>query len=91
MNTFMNVQSFLFTNIHELFKTVHDHTWTHLKFDMEVIRNHQTIMEKAKFILLWPWKINRDHLSTTLNHEIKTPQATVKTLKDGQTYGLTTK
>ena len=47
-NTCMNVHSFLFTNIHELFITVHDHTWTHLRFGMEVIRNHQTIMETAK-------------------------------------------
>ena len=54
MNTFMNVYSFLFTNIHELglFITVHDHfTGTHLRFGMEVIRNHLAIMETAKFIL----------------------------------------
>ena len=59
MNTCMNAHSFLFTNIHELFITVHDHTWTHMRFGMEVIRNHQTIMVTAKFFLwapspLWP-------------------------------------
>ena len=32
--------------------TDHDHiTGTHLRFGMEVIRNHQAIMETAKFIL----------------------------------------
>ena len=52
MNALMNVHSFLFANIHELFIAVHDHlTGTHLSFGMEVIRNHQAIMETAKFIL----------------------------------------
>ena len=49
---FEHIHNCLFTNIHELLITVHDHvTGTDLRFGMEVIRNHQAIMETAKFIL----------------------------------------